>query len=491
MRASSRMHDFHVVVGGLLRVRKKAYIADQIENPEVPGEIVHDPQTVRSLISTKYRQLFNSDSGRLAFDVGHIEAVSQDELETSAAMVSTGKGIGIDCIPDVILSIKKQGVLEKLKGLVDRIFEARSIPTPFKFARLHLLNKLKEGVPGLDDLRPIMISSPLIKLIEAIALQDLKKTLEPLIEPAQVGFLPGLSTQSHLLRLLGKVIDCKNSPLFNSGSWLILFIDFKAAFDRVDHGRLLSKLEEAGVRRRTINIVKLLYNSYHFTLPGDSPHPVGSGVAQGSLISPLLYDLYINDLVSALSRSFGVDCVNAYADDVSVLCLGYSEARRALLITEEWAAKNGAQINKKKCGLLRVTRRETQIGKRDLEGVPFLHEYKYLGVPLDQSFTLKHLVRLVKSKVKPFVARIGILPHSVVGWVTKLNLWSCYARCHFDYFAGAIALCGQLGKFERMYTKSLKRALSLPLQLPNAPLLQCTRDSFAQADGVAPYPEQP
>jgi len=141
-------------------------------------------------------------------------------------------------------------------------------------------------------------------------------------------------------------------------------------------------------------------------------------------------------------------------------------------MTESWAAANGAQINKKKCGLMKVTKKETSIIRRDLEGVPFLHEYKYLGVPLDQSFTLKHLVRLIKEKLKPFITRINLLPHSIVGWGTKLNLWSCYARCHFDYFAGAIALCGQANKFERMYTKSLKRALNFPLQMPNTPLLQ-------------------
>jgi hypothetical protein len=70
LRASSQMREFHTIIGGLLRVRKKAYVADQIENPEVPGEIVHDPLIVASLISSKYRQLFSSDDDRPAFEVG-------------------------------------------------------------------------------------------------------------------------------------------------------------------------------------------------------------------------------------------------------------------------------------------------------------------------------------------------------------------------------------------------------------------------------------
>jgi hypothetical protein len=67
---------------------------------------------------------------------------------------------------------------------------------------------------------------------------------------------------------------------------------------------------------------------------------------------------------------------------------------------------------------------------------------------------------------------VGIIPHSIVGLSVKLNLWQCYARWHFEYYAPAIILCRQLNKFEGKYTKSLKRALDLPMQTPNEPLLK-------------------
>jgi len=96
---------------------------------------------------------------------------------------------------------------------------------------------------------------------------------------------------------------------------------------------------------------------------------------------------------------------------------------------------------------------------------------RYLGVPLDQAFSLKYLVPLVKRRMKAFCTRIHVILHSVVGLEVKFNLWQNYARCHFDYFTPVVALCGHLDKFETMYTKSLKRALDLPLQTPNSPLL--------------------
>jgi len=161
----------------------------------------------------------------------------------------------------------------------------------------------------------------------------------------------------------------------------------------------------------------------------------------------------------------------AYADDIAILCLGYSEVREALSITEAWAVKNDAQMNRNKCGIIRLTRKETPISIKSLDGVPFVHEYKYLGIPLDQALTLKYLLPIVTRRINVFCARIHLILHSNVGFKAKLGLWQAYARCHFDYFAPTMALCGQLAKFETLYTRSLKKALDLPLHIPNSPLL--------------------
>jgi len=218
------------------------------------------------------------------------------------------------------------------------------------------------------------------------------------------------------------MIDLKKNPSFGSRHWFILFVDFKAAFDRVNHTILFNKLVGSGVRDRTINILKILYNSYHFTLPGDAPQRVNTGVAQGSLISPLLYDWYVNDLISGLSKQLGQDRAFAYADDIAVLCLGFSDIRSTLQRIDRWAGSNGAQVNRKKCGILKITKRETPNRRETLEGVPFVLVYKYLGVPLDESLSLKHLVSHIRKKVRAFCSRIHLILHTVVGLKVKLNL---------------------------------------------------------------------
>jgi len=110
--------------------------------------------------------------------------------------------------------------------------------------------------------------------------------------------------------------------------------------------------------------------------------------------------------------------------------------------------------------------------KKTLDGVPIVSTYKYLGVPLDSALTLNPLVAHLTEKIKKFSRRIDLVSHSIVGTKTRFNLWQTYARCLFDYFSSAMALSGQLNKFERLFTKSLKKTLGLPMQLPNLPLLK-------------------
>ena len=73
--------------------------------------------------------------------------------------------------------------------------------------------------------------------------------------------------------------------------------------------------------------------------------------------------------------------------------------------------------------------------------------------------------------MKKFNSRIAFIAHKVVGLKTKLNLWSTYIRCVFDYFGPALAICGHIPKVEASFTKSIKLALGLPLQASNTSVL--------------------
>ena len=179
----------------ILKVRKSSISVREIEDLQEGRHIIHDPVELRGILSNKYSELFMSESPRVPVVLEEIESTSLKGVACSVAAISSNKGLGIDCIPDTILQDDRPEIREKLVRFVNTIFKGTSIPIPFSCARLHLLNKLKSGTPGLDDLRPIMITSPIVKLIESIALQELLLELELLICS---GFVTGLGTQRHI-----------------------------------------------------------------------------------------------------------------------------------------------------------------------------------------------------------------------------------------------------------------------------------------------------
>lgn len=119
------------------------------------------------------------------------------ELDKYRSKIARDKGLGIDALPNSIMLSKSSLIKEKLNDLVIGILREGVISTPFKFARLYPLNKLKNGLPGLDDLRSIMVSSPIVKIIEFLALIDPERTLQGKISSPQVSFLSELNAGAH------------------------------------------------------------------------------------------------------------------------------------------------------------------------------------------------------------------------------------------------------------------------------------------------------
>ena len=93
------------------------------------------------------------------------------------------------------------------------VFSTGSIHTPSYKSKLHLLNKLKAGVPGLGDLRLIMISSPIVKIFEFVALREPKRKSESRINKAQFGFLPQTRDSGSFISKAERRIF-KESPAF-------------------------------------------------------------------------------------------------------------------------------------------------------------------------------------------------------------------------------------------------------------------------------------
>ena len=133
----------------------------------------------------------------------------------------------------------------------------------------------------------------------------------------------------------------------------LVFIDLQNAYNKIIHAKLFEKLYKYGIDTKIIGTIKLLYSYAKLKISNDSDIiNVNNGVLQGNLISPLLFDLYINNLIIELSKNAYE--VLAYADDLAIIVEGRSSLNNIFDILDKWSIENGIKINKLKSGIMLI-----------------------------------------------------------------------------------------------------------------------------------------
>ena len=214
-----------------------------------------------------------------------------------------------------------------------------------------------------------------------------------IISKHQHGFRPSHSCQSQLLLLTDDILKAMD----NKKQIDLIFLDFCKAFDKVPHRRLLNKLKYYGITGELVKWIEqwLTKRNQQVTLENhvSSKLPVKSGVPQGTVLGPLMFLLYINDIdesISSMVRLFADDCV-IYRIIESLedsLCL-----QRDLNTILDWTRKWQMQLNIDKCVVLRCTRSLFPITldyKSDDISLKVVKQYKYLGIILHEGMRWLH-----------------------------------------------------------------------------------------------------
>ena len=341
-----------------------------------------------------------------------------EEVEKLLMDISDSKATGEDGIPIRFLKMTKELSARILCHIINRSIIENRVPLEWKYAIITPL--FKEGDRTMaNNYRPISILPAVSKILERTVHSQLYKHISDnnLLSPAQFGFRKNHSTSTCILALLDKIYKNMDGNKLTG----VVFLDLKKAFDTVDHGILLKKLKIYNIDDSSIlwfkNYLSDRYQSVKVQGKKSDKRLVSTGVPQGSILGPLLFILYLNDITDYIQ-----ECnVSLYADDTALYTSSNScidlmlTLRLELAMVSEWLAANKLTLNvaKTKYVIFGKNRQLTnlpnfnlRINGETLKGVP---EMKYLGVTLDANLSFNKHIEIVHAKA---VNKLGMLRRS-------------------------------------------------------------------------------
>ena len=398
-------------------------------------EIITDPKQVSAILievlqDIQLSEQFNKYSGNLPFpDLPPLEEI---EIKQLLSKLSSGKAISFDLFSDMIL--KNEAGINKLSKILQDLWSGElnkidNLNELFK-ARLIALNKVHPNTPKPAEFRPIIILSLIIKIMECRWLPKLQEYVITKLCPSQTGFVPGQGVFTNIFRTIKRIRQRTDKKQHVFG----LFIDFKSAYNYTRHDLLFERLEKI-LTKDEIKFQKAIYDRLIIQSEDSSFRP-NLGVAQGSVISPSLFDIYTEPLLLELNKHIPLEDILAYADDILILCEDIQTLNACLTIIERWSTENNLKINKKKSAILEFINRRskyTLLKTGDTHrDYPIVDEYKYLGTWLNQKLNLEPQIKFINKKINFMRHKLSPCLFNATLELRK-NLWQVFVVPLFEF----------------------------------------------------------
>ena len=337
-----------------------------------------------------------------------------EELSDVLGNLKRSKAPGLDDIRGDILMLLDDVGEALLLDLMNECFHSRTIPDSWKEALIVCVHKNKGSDSDPASHRPIALLNTMYKIYAALLQKRLANAHDHLIRETQYGFRAHRSTKEPIF-IIRRYQDYSAKTGHPAH---LLFLDWKQAFDKIDHRSLLTALKRFGIHQHYLDIIRDIYTDPKFCTQGYSADyargQAHTGIRQGCPLSPYLFIIVMSVLfhdVDTRLMAHGVPCNNwsvgkpvydlEYADDTALMALTLPQLQEFLRAVEVEASLYNLTLNKEKTELLVRTRTDPAIHFANGDPVPTTLESKYLGTLISWTtppkIALKHRIDLANA----------------------------------------------------------------------------------------------
>lgn len=381
-------------------------------------------------------------------------------VSTIIKNLNVNKSAGADGIRCVDVKVVSDKISKAIAKLIKTSIQVGEYPQELKSGIVRPVYK-NGSHSNYENYRPVTILPVIDKVVEKYVCQQIQNFYieNDVISGSQYGFQPNKSTSI----LLSKFTDEINHHLNDKKHVILLFIDFSKAFDTLRHDTLINKLDNAGVRGPILNWCKDYLRNRTCRVKISNEHSdvavVTTGTAQGSVLGPLHYLTYVNDM-----ENFIKNCsVYQYADDTCLVAADKDLSKAEQSIQNDfdnlckWSHDAGLVINAGKTKTIHVRSNHLLNSNEPVTIVAHDHQclhksdkvrlsslgckcepleqvtnYKYLGLIVDDRFNWGNHIDSICDKLRAMLAKFAIIKYKVP-FKILLNLYNALAESIISY----------------------------------------------------------
>ena len=361
--------------------------------------------------------------------------VTPEAVKLKLKNLNPSKAQGPDCIPPKVLKELCNELSNPLCHLFNLSIDTGLVPNEWKEGTITAIYK-KGARSDPGNYRPVSLTSVICKVMESLVRDEVVKHFDDysLYSKNQYGFRRKRSCASQLLCVMEDFAEWMDS----GDPFDVVYLDFSKAFDSVPHERLLQKLFAYGITGKVLAWIRsFLSGRTQRVKVGEaiSGHKqVLSGIPQGSILGPILFTIFINDLPDGLKS-----CNKIFADDTKIYNKSVNNdiIQSDLYLLQEWTSVWDLHFNIKKCKVLYAGPKNPKHQynmklKNGVQVVTECAEEKDLGVWFDSSMSFDNHINKVVSKANQIT---GIIRRSFsfLDKSTFLQLYKSMIRPHVEY----------------------------------------------------------